>query len=98
MPDPRKVVLKMTCGACPEQYDAYLEDRLVGFLHLRNGYFHVDFPYSGGERIYEAHPRGDGLFEYEERDKYLKFAVKAILDKLDEEKRLPDVQYEINYS
>lgn len=93
--------LRMTCGACPEQYDAFVDgtEVKVGYLRLRHGHFRVDFPDCGDETIYEATPVGDGQFLDEERDYYLKFAVDAI------EKRIkfgvaarpdaPDVEYEI---
>jgi len=74
-----KIKLVKTCGACPEQYDAFDEKgNQVGYLRLRHGYFSVSFPDVGGETIYEAYPQGDGLFEYEERDRYLSLAVNAI--------------------
>lgn len=77
--------LIQTCGACPEQYDVLDKDHnVVGYLRLRHGYFRVDFPDSGGETIYEAHPKGDGIFEYDEREFYLTEAVKAIKQKLNE--------------
>jgi hypothetical protein len=66
----------------PEQYDAYLDGRQVGYLRLRNGGFTVDFPDCEGETIYEASPRGDGRFEDDERDCHLRLAVGAILKKL----------------
>jgi hypothetical protein len=70
--------LVLTCGACPEQYDAFDGDKKVGYLRLRHGYFRVDCPNCGGTTVYEATPKGDGMFEPEERDYYLRFAVDAI--------------------
>ena len=35
-------------------------------------------PLEGNELVYEAHPEGDGMFEPEERQKYLEEAAKAI--------------------
>ena len=96
--------LVKTCGACPEQYDAYLGDLRVGYLRLRHGSFRVDYPDAGGEKIYQANPKGDGMFEEDERDYYLRCAVDAIERKLVEEAKKviegtervgPDVQYEI---
>lgn len=77
------IKLVQTCGACPEQYEAYDESgRQVGYLRLRHGYFRVDYPTCGGETIYEASPKGDGIFEENEREFYLNQACRAILDKL----------------
>lgn len=35
------IELRQTCAACPEQYDAYLNGELVGYLRLRHGHFRV---------------------------------------------------------
>jgi hypothetical protein len=77
-----KIDLILTCDACPEQYEAYLGEKQVGYLRLRHGKFRVDFPDVGGETIYEAYPEGDGNFSNEERDFYLEEALKAIEKKL----------------
>lgn len=76
--------LEMTCGACPEQYDAFVGDKQVGYLRLRHGGFTVDYPDCGGETIYEASPMGDGCFENGERDNYLNAAKTAIFLKMTE--------------
>lgn len=70
-----EVELKMTCGACPEQYDAFIDGDEVGYLRLRHGYFRAEYK---GQIVYEAHPAGDGLFECDERDFYLEMAKTAI--------------------
>jgi hypothetical protein len=70
--------LVMTCSACPEQYDAFDGDKQVGYLRLRHGTFRVDVPECGGTTIYTASPKGDGMFEGDERDDYLQRAVNAI--------------------
>jgi hypothetical protein len=91
--------LVMTCGACPEQYNAYDGDKQVGYLRLRHGGFTVEAPECGGELIYEASPRGDGIFEDDERDYYLRFAVDAIQrwqrGEHEGHPPAPDVQYEV---
>lgn len=93
------IILKRTCYACPEQYDAFLDGKQVGYLRLRHGDFRVDFPDCGGETIYEASPRGDGMFEDDERDYYLSWAVFCIEKRLADGKTTrppaPDVQYKI---
>lgn len=92
--------LRMTCLACPEQYDAFVDDSetQVGYLRLRHGHFRVDFPDCSGETIYEATPRGDGQFEADERHHYLSCAVDAIEKRIKfgpAAKVTPDVQYTI---
>ena len=67
--------LVMTCGACPEQYDVFFGDEEVGYLRLRHGHFraeHMD------EVVFEALPKGDGVFESYERVTYLRAAIEAI--------------------
>lgn len=76
------IELVMTCRACPEQYDAFLNGEQVGYLRLRHGQFRVDYLECGGETIYEAEPEGDGIFDFEERDDYLRAAREAIAEKI----------------
>jgi hypothetical protein len=74
--------LELTCSACPEQYDVFLK---VGYLRLRHGEFRVDYPDCGGETIYEAEPNGDGIFNKDERVKYMEEAMKSILKMLNKD-------------
>jgi hypothetical protein len=71
------VELRQTCGACPEQYDAYLDGAYFGYFRLRHGYFRVEDV--TGKTVYDAHPQGDGLFEEHEREKFLTEGVNALL-------------------
>lgn len=73
-----QIRLVQTCGACPEQYDAFIGDKLVGYLRLRHGYFTVSYPDSAGRVVYEASTRGDGLFADDEREHHLEAAKRAI--------------------
>lgn len=77
-----EIELRQTCGACPEQYEAFLDGKQVGYLRLRHGWFRVDYPDCGGETIYEAEPKGDGMFEDDEREFYLNEAKEAIIKKI----------------
>lgn len=79
-----KYRLELTCAGCPEQYDVFLEDEQVGYLRLRHGYFRVEFPNCRGELIYKASPKGDGMFNEDEREFYLNEAISAIDAKLNE--------------
>ena len=75
----RGISLVMTCGGCPEQYDAYNgKGQKVGYFRLRHGNFTVDYGGCGGETIYRAHPDGDGLFEAYERDHFLREGIDAL--------------------
>lgn len=71
-----------TSGGCPEQYDAFIGEKNIGFLRLRNGFFFVEYK---GKKVYEANPRGDGIFEADERDYYLNEAKKAIWKEIHKE-------------
>ncbi len=73
------VELRLTCTACPEQYDAYVDGERVAYLRLRHGYFYASCPWVEGETVYEAQTKGDGIFDSEEREKELNAAVDAIL-------------------
>ena len=72
----------LTCGACPEQYDATVKGMInVAYLRLRWGYFSVTCPDFGGEEVYSA-SIGDswaGIFQSDkQRGFHLKAAKRAI--------------------
>lgn len=72
--------LDCTCGACPEQYDVFDEEGLlVGYLRLRHGRFRCDRVVDDKHtEIYAAHPKGDGIFEADEREQYLTEAIMVL--------------------
>lgn len=71
--------LVCTCAACPEQYDVFnAAGTQIGYLRLRRGHFRADVPDVGGETVYEADTKGDGVFETEERILHLTAAVQKI--------------------
>jgi len=74
--------LKITCCACPEQYEVFKDGKQVAYYRLRHGKFRVDYPYCRGETIYEAEPDGDGSFYDNERLFYLSKAMRQVLLKL----------------
>lgn len=73
-----EVRLIKTCEACPEQYNAYNGDNIVGYLRLRHGWFSVTCPDVGGTEVYSAPTYGDGMFEEREREFHLQRAVTEI--------------------
>lgn len=74
-------VFERTCYACPEQYDVKDQNgSIIAYLRLRHGSFTVSCPDVGGDVIYEGAPNGDGIFDDDERMKYLSDAVAAIQD------------------
>lgn len=77
--------LELTCGACPEQYDVFLQGKQVGYLRLRHGNFTARYPECGGELVYQATPDGDGVFEDDERERYLTEAIDAIAQRCGEQ-------------
>jgi len=71
--------LVCTSPGCPEQYDVKnVDGEVVGYLRLRGGVFRADCPACGGETVYTAATKGDGIFEDDERIPELTAAVTAI--------------------
>lgn len=82
----RKFQLKQTCGACPEAYDVFFDGETIGSLRLRHGGFRADYQ---GETVYSALVSGDGLFDPDERTKYLNLACMAIDEAMNEGDAIP---------
>jgi hypothetical protein len=83
LPDERYILgckLVLTCGACPEQYDVFFEEQEIGYLRLRHGRFYAEYVPTE-EIVYVDHPKGDGIFDDDEREEELTKAVKAIVAK-----------------
>lgn len=76
--------LKITCGACPEQYEVFKDGVQVGYYRLRHGLFRVDYPTVNKETIYEAEPLGDGIFDDSERLVYLTKAMRMVIEKINQ--------------
>lgn len=75
--------LELTSTACPEQYDVFdANGDQVGYLRLRHGYFRADVPDCGGETVYDANTKGDGMFDDDERMEELTKAVRAIANSI----------------
>jgi len=88
-----KITLVETCGACPEQYDAMVGDRMVGYLRLRYGNFTVTCPGVREELVYQKYIGSGmtGCFENKkQRRKQLKKAKKAIKKYLGGEQSEPE--------
>jgi len=73
-----RIKLVQTCGACPEQYDVYIDGEKLGYMRLRHGYFRAEYC---GEVVFEGYPRGDGCFDVEEKTLWLNRACSAIFEK-----------------
>ena len=69
------LTIEQTCEACPESYDVFIDGECVGDLRLRHGQYTAT---CNGEVVYKAYPKGDGVFEYDEREKYILEGLKAI--------------------
>ena len=94
LPDERTIMgckLILTCSACPEAYDVFYtengEEKQIGYLRLRHGIFYAAYPDYGGEDVYVCRPKGDGIFNADEREEHLTKAVIALLKR---HKNLPD--------
>lgn len=73
------VELKLTCAAMPEQYEAFLDGRQVGYLRLRHGTFRAHYPDHMASPVYIAQTLGDGWFEDSEREDQIRAALVAVL-------------------
>lgn len=63
-------------GACPEQYDVFdQKESRVGYIRLRHGKLRAEYL---DKIVYAAQPNGDGIFDEDERDFYLKKCIDAI--------------------
>lgn len=74
--------IELTCAACPEQYEIFKGDKQVAYYRLRHGAFRVDIPDCGGNTIYEAESKGDGIFDNDERLVYMTKALRELLKHL----------------
>ena len=88
------IKLVKTCAGRPEQYDAFIGDRQVGFLRLRHGLFTVYYPDGNGDEMYCSRTDGDGEFTNDERKYKLDYAVKVIQYWVNTGKRLPTGYYD----
>ena len=79
-----------TCGACPEQYDVYLEGKQVGYVRLRCATLRCQYPDVGGETIYQHSWSGKESFDGylgqfpddKQRDFHLEMIAKTIYNKI----------------
>lgn len=80
-----KIKLVQTCGACPEQYEAFIynnetrEFDEIGYLRLRHGYFYAEY-LPTGDVVYDSYPQGDGCFETNERQHHLDNACEELIN------------------
>jgi hypothetical protein len=76
----KRIELVRTCEACPEQYDAMLDGKQVGYLRVRWGYFTVLCPDGRGRVVFDAAIGGSlqGCFADVDRESYLNSARFAI--------------------
>lgn len=90
--------LEQTCGGCPEAYNVYIEDSekpvYIGELYVRYGGYTISDKHHNAI----AHPeiKGDGLFEWEEREHMLKLGCSTIYRDMMEKsiiKKLRDEDY-----
>lgn len=82
----KKIELVQTCDACPEQYDAFINGKQIGYLRLRHGHFTVQYPDVGGELVYSSETKGDGMFDDDEREGHLIAARLRLINKVYKEK------------
>jgi hypothetical protein len=72
---------ELTCYACPEQYDVYIDGKQVAYVRLRWGCLRVTVPDVGGVLVYE-HEYDDewqGCFDSDEDREFHLDAIADIL-------------------
>ncbi len=81
-----------TCGACPEQYDVYLEGKQVGYVRLRWGGLRCDYPDVGGQTVYR-YDFDDGLMgcfdDDKQRDFHLEKIAQSLYNRINESETVP---------
>ena len=82
--------LKKTCSVCPEAYDVYRDDVLIGSMRLRHGSFTALYR---RDVVYSAYTQGDGCFDDEaERQYHLNEGLAAI------EKAIPQSSKKMDFA
>jgi len=71
--------LKRTSYAMPEQYEAFLDGRQVGYLRLRHGTFRAHYPDHMAPPVYIAETMGSASFDGREREQQIRAALVEIL-------------------
>ncbi|MDR6548520.1 hypothetical protein J2810_004610 [Chryseobacterium rhizosphaerae] len=73
------IILKEIKADRMEVYHVYLNSEQVGYIQLKYGILRVEYPEAGGELLLRKFPKGDNVFELDERNYYLEEAKKAIV-------------------
>lgn len=79
-----------SCIACPEQYDVLLNGKQVGYIRLRHGHLRVDCPDCMDETVFKGEPKGDGMFDDDERAYWMDLCLSAISKYVDDHPELLD--------
>ena len=85
------LILSMTCGACPEQYDVHLNNELVGYIRLRHGTLSVEYTDFFGIStviLVTEDVEGDGCFMGHERLRFMAIILRLLLLNLEIDGRL----------
>lgn len=88
--------LNQTCGACPETYDVYVKDKYdhydyIGYLYVRHGAYSI---ISSGEKVIsQPDIKGDGLFEYGEREHMIKLGCSTLWKNYKGTEKMTDEDY-----
>ena len=72
---------ELTCHACPEEYDVYIEGKQVAYVRLRWGHLRVDVPDIGGETVYVYNWKDEwkGFFASDEEKEFHLDSIALIL-------------------
>jgi hypothetical protein len=69
----------------PEEYEALLNGKQIGYLRLQDGHFTVKYGMPSGTLIWESFPEGKDALTEHERPLYLKIAQQKLFDHINKQ-------------
>lgn len=87
MNNDKKLELRKLDDNYYEEYAAYCDYQMVGYLKIQNGHFSVRCPNADGMLVCSGHPNGDNEFESYERNRYLNDGCKKIKEWMEENRQ-----------
>ena len=72
------VILELLCPEYPESYHLYIQEKLLGYLKIRDGLYVVEYLPSK-DTVFTSFTLGYGYFVDSERDYFLKKGIKEII-------------------
>jgi len=92
-----EITLVQTCWACPAQWDAFYNKKMVGYIRFGGGYVSVECPDVGGELVYsmQTEDRMQGMFYTDaEENAFLSKALDSIAGWVGRNRMPPEIPKE----